>query len=136
MKTIEETMSFMKNDVFAIQTTGCIIDEIGEDYAKCSLKITKNILNAENRVQGGAIYTLADYTYGVASRGEAVTQTSQITYLSASKGDVLYAESKLVKDGRTVVFYETKVTDDKNTLVAFVTTSGFKLSSLNRTTGK
>lgn len=136
MKTVEETKSFMKNDVFAIQTTGCVIEEIGEGYAKCSLKITDKVLNAGHRVQGGAIYTLADYTYGVASRGEAVTQTSQITYLSASKGDVLYAESKLVKDGKNIVFYETNVTDDTNTLIAFVTTSGFKLSSLNRTVGK
>jgi len=127
MNSVEEAKKIFDNDRYATSTTGCEILEVGQGYAKCQLKITPKILNAYDSVMGGAIYTLADFAFGIAGDSNAVSTTGQITYLSASKGDTLFAEAKMVKDGRTLVFAEIKVTDNLGKEIAFVTMSGMKV---------
>ena len=75
---------------------------------------------------GGATFTLADLCYGAACDFSAVSMTSEISYLAPATGDVLYAEARVVKDGRTTVFYNVTVTDQTGRNVAFVTMTGFK----------
>ena len=80
---------------------------------------------------GGAIFTLADFTFAVASNFNAqqtVSVTSQINYTGMAKGEKLIAEAKVIKDGRSTCLYEIIITDDKETQVAFVTITGMKLS--------
>ena len=79
---------------------------------------------------GGAIFTLADFVFAVATNTResvTVTTTSQISYLSAPKGKVLYGESRLLKDGRRNCFYEINITDELGTFVAVVSTTGVHL---------
>ena len=79
---------------------------------------------------GGAIFTLADYTFAVASNFNApqtVSVTSQINFIGMAKGKRLVAEASLIKDGRSTCLYEVNVTDEIGTKVAFVTISGMKL---------
>ncbi|MBP5464296.1 MAG: PaaI family thioesterase, partial [Treponema sp.] len=81
-------------------------------------------------VMGGAIFTLADYTFAVASnfrQPQTVSVTSQINFIGRAKGKSLTAESQLIKDGRTTCLYGISVTDELGTKVAFVTISGMKL---------
>lgn len=125
-RTLESTREKFLKDRFA-NMLKIQIDEIGEGYAKCSLKIEDMHINGRGGVQGGAIFTLADYCFGVANDGIAVSLTSEISYLAATKGTVLYAEANRLKDGRTTVFYEIKVTDDLGKNIAFVTMTGFKV---------
>ena len=136
MSQLEIAKNFFINDKFAMKTTGIDILEVGPHYAKTVLKINERILNGLGKVMGGAIFTLADFSFAVASnplneKGEAVektvTENSNISFLSSAKGDTLFCECILVKDGRTVCTYETKVTDNLGTLVAFVVTNGIKI---------
>ncbi len=79
---------------------------------------------------GGAIFTLADYTFAVAANFNAVqtvSGTSQINFLGMAKGKKLLASASLIKDGRTTCLYEVNVSDELGTKVAFVTISGMKL---------
>lgn len=129
METVEEAKKIFDKDRFAMMT-GCEILEVGKGYAKCQLKVTDKILNGYDKVMGGAIFTLADFTFGVAADSIAVSTTGNITYLNATKGDTLFAVANCVKDGNTLVCYEIKVTDNLGKEIALVTMSGMKVMKL------
>ena len=57
---------FFNEDLFA-RKTGVVLMEIGKGYGKAKLEIKKEHLNAGNRTQGGAIFTLADLTLAAAA---------------------------------------------------------------------
>ena len=127
MKTLEEVREIFASDRFATVAAGATIDEIGENYAVCSMKIIPNHLNARDAVMGGAIFTLADFAFAVATNHEnigTVTLTSQISFMGVAKGDTLIARTRLIKDGRRNCFYEIDVTDNLGTPVAMVSTTG------------
>lgn len=46
--------------------------------------------------------------------------TSQINYINATKGPILYAEAKCVASKRNICFYEIIVSDSKGNIVARV----------------
>ena len=130
MSKLDEARAFFARDRFATKATGIEIDEIGENYAKCSLKLTENHLNAVDHVMGGVAYTLADFVFAVSTnlgKPPTVTTVSQISYLSAPKGNILYGESKCLKDGKRSCFYEITITDNLGTKVAVVMTNGAHL---------
>jgi len=130
MTSLEEAREFFANDRYATVATGIVIDEIGENYAKCSLKLNENHLNAVNHVMGGVAYTLADFVFAVSTNFQkppTVTTVSQISYLASPKGKILYGESKCLKDGKRNCFYEITITDDHGTKVAVVMTNGAHL---------
>ena len=127
MTELEEARAFFAGDRFATRAAGCVIEAVGEGYARCSLALEDRHRNAADQVMGGATYTLADFTFAVATnfrKSPTVTLTAQISYLSAVKGTVLYAESRLIKDGRRNCFYEISVSDDLGTPVALVSVTG------------
>ena len=127
---LQAAKDFFITDRFAMVTTGIDILAVDKDYAKCSLNIDERHINATGHVMGGAIYTLADFTFAVATnfrRSATVTMVSQISYLSSPKGKTLYSETRKIKDGRRNCFFEIMITDDLGTQVALVNTSGAHL---------
>ena len=130
MTQLEEARKYFADDCYATCSTGCVIDEVGEKYARCSLALDGRHRNAVGQVMGGVAYTLADFAFAVASnfrQPRTVTLTSQISYLSPVKGATLTAESRLIKDGRRNCFYEVHVTDDLGTPIALVSVTGAHL---------
>lgn len=128
MGTLKEAREIFSKDLYATELSGIVIDEIGEDYAKCSMKLTPQHKNAYGGVMGGAIYTLADFAFAVASNYEkelaSVSLTSQASFLSSSKGSVLFAEANLIKDGKRNCFFEVAITDDLGKNIARVLFTG------------
>ena len=128
--TLEETRAFFKDDVYATQVTGIGIDACGPNYAKCSLALESKHCNAAGQVMGGVLFTLADFAFAVAANNSGpltVTAVSQITFLSAARGNVLTAETRLIKDGKRSCYFQIDITDDLGTLVAIVSSSGMHL---------
>lgn len=126
---LERAREFFKDDVYATGTTGITIDDIGDGYAKCSLTVTPAHLNAANTVMGGAIYTLADFAFAVASNYEhplTVTLSSNITFLNAAKGKKITAVARLYSEGGHTCSYNIEITDELGTNVALVTSNGYK----------
>ncbi len=126
---LDEVRAVFQNDRYATEVTGINIEEAAPNYARCSLKITEKHLNAMSAVMGGAIFTLADFTFAVASNVDnmsTVGLTSQITYHATAKGQNLYAEAECVKSGRSTCFFIIRVSDDLDTLVATATMTGFR----------
>ena len=128
MYSLEYLKEFFKNDLFAIKLLGAEILEAHDDYAKCSFKITRNHQNAIEIVMGGAIFTLADFTFAVATNQHeeynTVSTTANISYLNPGRGEILYAEAIKIRDGKTVCFYDVNVYNEKNILIAKVNISG------------
>ncbi len=130
MRRLEEVREFFIKDRYAMVTTGIEIEAVDGGYAKCSMKIDERHVNATGHVMGGAIYTLADFVFAVATNYDdvvTVTTVSQISYLGTPKGDTLYGESRLLKDGRRNCFYEISITDNLGNAVAVASTSGVHL---------
>lgn len=128
--TLEETRTFFKGDVYATEVTGIGIDACGPNYAKCSLTLEPKHRNAAGQVMGGVLFTLADFAFAVAANNSGpltVTAVSQISFLSAARGSVLTAETRLVKDGKRSCYFQIDITDDLGTLVATVSSSGMHL---------
>lgn len=131
MDRLERAREEFSRDLYATKVSGVVIEEVGEDYSRCSMKLTDDHRNAYGGVMGGCIYTLADFAFAVASNFDkdrlTVALVGQATYLSMSKGTVLYAEAKLIKDGRSNCFYDIIITDDMNKNIAKVSFTGAHL---------
>jgi len=128
MYTKEELIEYFKEDLFATKVTGINIIEANNDYAKCEFLAKSDHKNARDVIMGGAIFTLADFTFAVATNQHeeynTVTTSSNINYLRPAISKKLYAEAIKIKDGKSVCFYEINVYDDKNILVAKVNSLG------------
>ena len=128
MGTLEDAREVFSKDLYATELSGAVIDEIGDNYAKCSMALTPNHKNAYGGIMGGAIYTLADFAFAVASNyGKecaTVSLVGQANFMSATKGNKLFAEARLLKDGKRNSFFEVTVTDDLDKLIAVVSFTG------------
>ena len=126
-KTLAQVQEMFENDRFAT-LNGARITEIGDHYARCEMELDDRHKNALGAVIGGATFTLADFTFAVASNWQkpgTVSLSTNITYLGGAKGSRLIAEAHMVKDGRTTCYYRVDVTDDLGTQVAAVTVTGY-----------
>ncbi|MCI5816599.1 PaaI family thioesterase [Ruminococcus sp.] len=126
-KTLAQVQEMFENDRFAT-LNGARITEIGDHYARCEMELDDRHKNALGAVMGGATFTLADFTFAVASNWQkpgTVSLSTNITYLGGAKGSRLIAEAHMVKDGRTTCYYRVDVTDDLGTQVAAVTVTGY-----------
>ena len=86
-KTLEDVRKLFENDRFATEN-GAVIEEIGNLYAKCSLKLADRHRNALGAVMGGVSFTLADFAFAVASNWQnpgVVSLSSDIAYLGTAK---------------------------------------------------
>ena len=116
-------------DRYAISTTGVVIEKVDVNYSVCSLKIDDKHLNTNGCVMGGAIFTLADYAFGVAANtpvSNCVTLSANVNFTRPTKGPILYAEAKCVKDGRRICFFDVNVTDTDGKLIAAFEMNGFR----------
>lgn len=120
---------FFKNDLFA-RNAGVELLEVKEGYAKARLTITADHLNAGNRTQGGAIFTLADLALAAAANSHgtlAFSLSSNITFLrSSGPDDTLYAEARERYIGRTTGYYQIDVTNQEGKLIATFESSVFR----------
>lgn len=121
---LEKIQEKMDRDQF-IHLVGIEVVELKKGYAKTRLVIEEKHLNAVQVVQGGAIFTLADYTMALASNTETETALAIETTMSYLRpvrpGSVLYAESKELSRSKRLISYSIMVQDEKGRDVAFFT---------------
>lgn len=128
--SLEEVQRIFRNDRFATDACGCRVVEASRGHAVCEFDITPGHRNEKGGVMGGAIFTVADLAFAVASNvGEPVTVSvsSSIEFMSAAKGERLIATADVDKNGRTLGFYNCLVTDELGTPVARVTQTAMHL---------
>lgn len=101
--------------------TGIEIVEAGKGYCKARLKIEDKHMNAANVVQGGAIFTLADLAFGVASNSHgqlALAINVNISFLNNVSSGILYATATELGEPKRLGAYDVMVTDEDGQIVA------------------
>ena len=113
----------MKDNGF-MNHNGFYIVEAENNYAKIAIDVKQESLNPYGVVHGGLLFSLADSAMGIALRTTdriGVTLNSNIDFLAPGKGKHIYAETELVKDGKSIVVYNVKITNEEGTLISTVT---------------
>lgn len=122
-----ELREMFARDNFATELCGIRIDEVGEHGAKLSMPLTRQHLNSNGTVQGGAIYTLCDTAFSVAANAGdrlTVSRSADITYIKPGTGSCLYAEAEEISRGGSTCLYRVLVYDESHTLIAHMTGNG------------
>jgi acyl-CoA thioesterase len=112
--------SIFSGDRFA-SLTGIEIVEAGRGYCKARLKIEDKHMNAANVVQGGAIFTLADLAFGVASNSHgqlALAINVNISFLNSVSSGTLYATATELGEPKRLGAYDVMVTDEQGNIIA------------------
>lgn len=125
---IQALKDFFLHDEFARQN-GIEIVEISEGYARTQVRIGPRHLNAGGSVQGGVLFTLADLAFAAATNSHGtltVTSTANITFVRGATAGVITAQARELVDSRHLPFCEVRVTDDKDSLIAIFTASGYR----------
>ena len=111
---------FSAQDLFA-KHVGIELIEVASGYAKTSMKIEKHHFNGAKTVHGGAIFTLADFAFAVASNSHgnlAMGINTSVSFVKSATGGMLYAEAREQSLNPKLASYSVHVTDDDNETVA------------------
>ena len=132
MPSLDSIRERFSSDRFATQAAGAVIEQAEPGHAVCSMALRPLHLNSNSLPMGGAIFTLADFAFAVASNtySDRVTVTQQVSveFLAASKGRSLIAEARCMRQGRSSCFYTVEVRDEQGVQVAYFTVNGHSLS--------
>lgn len=125
--TLKEFLS--QNDRFAANS-GCCLEEIGEGYARATLVVTPEHLNAGGVCQGGVYFTLADIALAaVMNSHKQLTfgvQNNIVYVRSAKVGDMLIAEATEVVDHHKLPYVDVRITNQHGELCCIVTGLGYR----------
>lgn len=125
--TLKELLN--TGDRFAAKA-GCHIEEIKEGYARASMTVGPDHLNAAGVCQGGAYFTLADLATAAVmnSHGDLTLslQTSIVFLQSAKGGTRLTAEARETFNHHRVPFIEVDITDDEGHLLCKASAVAFR----------
>ncbi|MBT8328287.1 MAG: PaaI family thioesterase, partial [Desulfofustis sp.] len=97
------------------------IVESAKGYCKARMQIEDKHLNSVDVVHGGALFTLADLAFAVASNSHgqvALAINAHITYLQAAQSGVLYAVATEVDRPRKLGAYEVVISDEQGRTIA------------------
>jgi acyl-CoA thioesterase len=111
---------FATEDLFA-RHNGIELLEVEPGLAKASMKIEPYHFNAAKTVHGGAIFTLADFAFAVASNSHgtlAMGINTSVSFVKAATRGTLYAVAKEQTLNPRLASYLVQITDDANDVVA------------------
>lgn len=95
--------------------------EVGPGRARVRMTIEPYHFNAARTVHGGAIFTLADFAFAVASNSHgslAMGINVSISFVKAATTGTLYAEAREQARNPRLASYTVQVTDDQGAVVA------------------
>jgi len=111
---------FSANDLFA-KHNGLELVNVGKGRATVAMKIMPYHFNAAGTVHGGAIFTLADYAFAVASNSHgriAMGISTSVNFVKAAVKGTLYAEAVENSLNPKLASYTVTVTDDDKCTIA------------------
>ncbi len=101
---------------------GLKLKDVREGYAKVEMLFTQDMENMFGMAHGGAIFSLLDAAFEVASNSHgtmAVALNMNINYLaSPEKGSMLPAEAREINRTKKTAAYDIHATDDAGKLLA------------------
>ena len=124
----DKLIKLLENDRFAT-FIGIKLVTMEPGYAVAKMDILESHLNGINMIQGGAIFTLADFAFAAAANAcgrVTVGITANITYFNASQGKSLIAEAKEVAASNNIGHYYVDVYNENRDYIAQVSITGYK----------
>ena len=117
---LESIKHHFEKDRFAT-SNGMRLLELRPGFARTSLQVEPRHLNSIGTVQGGAIFTLADFAFGAAVKTGgrvAPAVSTALSFLQATRSGTLYAEATEISRSRRLSVCTVRVTNDAGELVA------------------
>jgi acyl-CoA thioesterase len=111
---------FSTEDKFA-RHAGIELVDVGPGWAKASMKIEPFHFNGARTVHGGAIFTLADFAFAVASNSHgtlAMGINTSVNFVKAALTGTLFAEAKEQSLNPKLASYSVMITDDAGDVIA------------------
>jgi acyl-CoA thioesterase len=118
--TVKEVQRFLANDRFAAHS-GIELISSGPGQARARMALQDHHFNGLGTVQGGAIFTLADFAFAAASNSHgtvAVAVNVNISFVKAATNGILHAEAREISRNSKLGSYTIEVRDEQNELVA------------------
>ena len=116
---MKEIMKLFENDRFATLSNIEVVD-VSPGKAITRMEVNDKHMNSIGTVHGGALFTLADFTFAVAANSHGtvtVAINANISYLKAVQKGVLTAEARELSSGGSIGIYTVDVYDEANDLV-------------------
>ncbi len=117
---MDDLKKFVNRDNFA-NHLGIEVLEYSAGRAKARMEIKNHHLNSAGMLHGGAIFSLADAVFSVASNSHgtlAVAINVSISFFKAMKSGVLIAEGREVSYNPRLATYLIDVTDEAGNAIA------------------
>ena len=115
-----DVKEFLQNDRFAA-LLGIELIEASNGKAKAKLEIKEEHLNTIDIAHGGAIFSLADYTFAAASNSHgnvAVAINANISFVKAAGKGILLADAFEVSKNFKLATYTINITNSEGELIA------------------
>ena len=116
----KKIIDFFKDDLFAT-TNGIKLVEVDYGYARAEMEVTERHLNAAKLVQGGALFTLADFAFAAAcnSHGKlSISINSTISFLKGAKGKIITAIAREITEPKRTSYCKVEILDEDGSLIA------------------
>ncbi len=111
---------FIARDRYA-RYLGVKVTGFGPGTARATMEVTESHLDSMGTVHGGAVFSLADAVFAVASNshgGIAMAVNVTISYFKAVRSGLLVAEAKEVSLNRKLATYLITVADENDETIA------------------
>lgn len=117
---MNRVQAFFRGDRYAAHS-GIEVVEVAPGRATARMAVQPFHLNGLNIVHGGALFTLADFAFALASNSHgtvAVAVNASISIMKATAAGALRAEAREVSKNHRLGTYTVEIRDDAGDLVA------------------
>jgi acyl-CoA thioesterase len=123
----EKLEKILLNDRFALLNDIHLVS-IAKGEAVAEMVVSEKHLNGVDIIQGGALFTLADFAFAAASNSYgriAVAANASMQFFKGVSAGKLTATAKEYSLGRTLATYVVEVVDDKGNKIALYNGTAF-----------
>lgn len=124
---IRKLEQMLKNDRFA-STNDIQLISVEKGEAIAEMIVSEKHLNGVNIIQGGALFTLADFAFAAASNSYgriAVASNASISFFKGVSSGKLTAVAKEYSSGKTLATYTVDIIDEEGTKIAYFNGTAF-----------
>jgi acyl-CoA thioesterase len=117
---MQNNIQFFESDTFA-RDTGIVLISTSPGKARVKMEIFDKHLNSHRTVHGGAIFTLADTAFALASNSHGIPAAAinaHISYMKSVSSGTLYADAEEFALNPKLATYTVKVLDDNGDSIA------------------
>jgi len=118
---MDPVSAHFSRDHYAVQLTGITLLEAGPGRAVAQLQLQQQHLNSLGMTHGGALFTLADFAFAVASNYNgriAVGIETSMSFLKATSSGILTATALEISQSYRISHCDVRITNEAGELVA------------------